>query len=109
MHQFVRIGHHAMISGMAGVKYDVIPYGLLSAEDTKLSGLNLIGLKRRGFSSDEIQSIRRAYNELFDHKEKPFIERLADVKKFYKDSKAVEQLLHFIEEQSDRSLCFPSD
>ncbi len=109
VHQFVRIGSYAMISGMAGVKYDVIPYGLVSAKDTKLSGLNLIGLKRRGFSSEDIQCIRRVYTELFERREKPFIERLNDVKKFYKDSKAVDQLLAFIEENAERSLCFPSE
>ena len=108
IHQFVRIGAHAMISGMAGVKHDVIPYGLVSAQDTKLSGLNLIGLKRRGFSVDEIQSIRRAYNELFDHRDKPFSERLADVKHFYMGSRAVDQLLDFIEADAERSLCLPS-
>lgn len=108
IHQFVRIGAHAMISGMAGVKHDVIPYGLVSAQDTKLSGLNLIGLKRRGFSNEEIQSIRRAYNELFDHRDKPFAERLADVKHFYMGSRAVDQLLEFIETDAERSLCLPA-
>jgi UDP-N-acetylglucosamine acyltransferase len=49
VHQFVRIGHHAMIGGMSGVEGDVIPYGSVMGNRATLSGLNMFGLKRRGF------------------------------------------------------------
>lgn len=107
VHQFVRIGSHAMIGGMCGVKYDVIPYGFLSEEDTKLSGLNLIGLKRRGFSSKDVQLLRKAYNELFENQERPFSERLASVKATYTGTPVVDQLLAFIDVDAERAICMP--
>lgn len=105
VHQFVRIGHHAMISGMAGVKHNVIPYGMVSEDDTKLSGLNLVGLKRRGFSSDEIQTLRKAYTLLFEGKDKPFSERLMEIKQDFGDSPVVSGMISFIESNADRPLC----
>lgn len=108
VHQFVRIGAHAMISGMAGVKYDVIPYGLVSAEDTKLSGLNLIGLKRRKFTANDIQELRRVYHDLFEKRDVPFAMRLQEVKDAYAHtSPGVRALLDFIDASGDRTLCFP--
>ena len=50
IHQFVRIGKHAMIGGMSGVENDVIPYGSAMGNRAHLSGLNVVGLKRRNFS-----------------------------------------------------------
>ena len=54
VHQFVRIGRHAMVGGMSGVENDVIPYGSVVGNRAQLAGLNVIGLKRRGFSRGEI-------------------------------------------------------
>ena len=54
VHQFVRIGPHAMIGGMSGVEQDVIPYGSVIGNRARLAGLNVVGLKRRGFSRDDI-------------------------------------------------------
>ena len=51
IHQFVRIGAHAMVGGMTGVENDVIPYGSVVGNRAYLSGLNIIGLKRRGFGT----------------------------------------------------------
>ncbi|MGE5270593.1 MAG: acyl-ACP--UDP-N-acetylglucosamine O-acyltransferase, partial [Thiohalocapsa sp.] len=55
VHQFVRIGRHAMIGGMSGVERDVIPYGLVMGDRARLTGINLIGMQRRGFSREAIQ------------------------------------------------------
>ena len=49
VHQFARIGAHAMVGGMSGVENDVIPYGSVTGNRAHLSGLNVIGLKRRNF------------------------------------------------------------
>ncbi|MBV9150283.1 MAG: acyl-ACP--UDP-N-acetylglucosamine O-acyltransferase, partial [Alphaproteobacteria bacterium] len=65
VHQFVRIGPHAMIGGMSGVERDVIPYGQVMGDRARLSGLNIIGMQRRGFSREEIQALRSAYQFLF--------------------------------------------
>ncbi|MGH6915991.1 MAG: acyl-ACP--UDP-N-acetylglucosamine O-acyltransferase, partial [Geminicoccales bacterium] len=65
VHQFVRIGHHAMIGGMSGVEHDVIPYGLALGDRARLTGINIVGMKRRGFGRDEIQALREAFQRLF--------------------------------------------
>ena len=65
LHQFVRIGDHAFIGGGAGVMLDVIPFGMVRDNPAHLAGLNLVGLKRRGFSSDAIMGLKRAYRTLY--------------------------------------------
>ena len=65
VHQFVRIGEHAIIGGLAGVAFDVIPYTAVIGNRGELAGLNRIGLKRRGFSTADIQKIHQAYRALF--------------------------------------------
>ena len=51
-HQFVRIGAHAFVGGLAGVENDVIPFGMALGNRAALAGLNVVGLKRRGFSRE---------------------------------------------------------
>jgi len=106
VHQFVRIGPHAMIGGMSGVEQDVIPYGLVTGERASLTGLNLIGLKRRGFERDEIDSLRNAYRFLFQA-EGTLAERVARVAGLFPDSRAVEDVTAFIERESSRGICRP--
>ena len=65
VHQFVRIGAHAMIGGMSGVEHDVIPYGSAMGDRARLTGLNIVGLRRRGFSRDDVQVLRKTYRLLF--------------------------------------------
>src|SRR6476660_6630562 len=58
--QFARIGAHAFVGGMSGLENDLIPYGMALGNRAYLSGLNIIGLQRRGFSRDDIHTLRRA-------------------------------------------------
>ena len=51
VHQFVRIGRHAMIGGMSGVERDVIPYGQVIGDRARLTGLNIIGMQRARLQS----------------------------------------------------------
>jgi UDP-N-acetylglucosamine acyltransferase len=64
LHQFIRVGEGAIIGALTRVTHDVMPFGLVSGPDGELHGLNLIGLKRRGMSRDEIASLRAAYKHL---------------------------------------------
>lgn len=107
VHQFVRIGDHAIIGGMSGVEHDVIPYGHVKGERANLSGLNLIGLKRRGFSAAAIQDLRSAYQELFQVSAHPLAERVDGVAEKYTHNKEVMRLVGFIRQESPRSLCLP--
>ena len=65
IHQFVRIGRAAMIGGVSGVEGDVIPFGSVIGNRARLAGLNVVGLKRRGFEKAQIQLLRAAFRVLF--------------------------------------------
>lgn len=106
IHQFVRIGRHAMIGGMSGVEHDVIPYASVMGDRARLSGLNIVGLKRRKFSRDQIHNLRTAYRLLFAE-EGTMAERLLDVTAMYKDEPAVMEIVEFINVDSNRSICQP--
>lgn len=66
VHQFCRLGTHSMLGGCTKVVQDVPPYCLVDGNPARLRALNLIGLKRRGFSEAAMQSLRRAYRLLFE-------------------------------------------
>lgn len=106
IHQHVRIGRHSMIGGMSAVAQDVIPYGLVVGNRARLTGLNLVGLKRRNFSRPDIHALRSAYRQIFAD-ERNFAERLADVAAAFKDCRPVMDVIEFIRNASERSICRP--
>lgn len=106
VHQFVRIGAHAMIGGMSGVENDVIPYGLVMGDRARLSGLNLVGLERRGFVREDIRNLRAAYRMLFAP-EGTLAERLEEVARAFASHAQVSEILSFIRTKSSRALCQP--
>ena len=106
VHQFVRVGRYAMIGGMSGVETDIIPFGSVTGNRARLSGLNIIGLKRHGFSREDIHAVRTAYRLLFAQ-EGTMSERLDDVANIYKDSRPVNELIEFIRQDSARGICQP--
>ena len=106
VHQHCRIGKHAMIGGLSGVENDVIPYGSVMGDRARLSGLNVIGLKRRGFTRDEIHLLRNAYRLLFAQ-EGTLAERLSDVSELFNSNQTVMDIIEFIRADSERSICQP--
>ncbi|MDD4933125.1 MAG: acyl-ACP--UDP-N-acetylglucosamine O-acyltransferase [Methylacidiphilaceae bacterium] len=66
VHQYCRLGAHAMLGGCTKVVQDVPPFCLVDGNPARLRALNLIGLKRRGFSEEALQSLRRAFRLLFE-------------------------------------------
>ncbi|MCH6588883.1 MAG: acyl-ACP--UDP-N-acetylglucosamine O-acyltransferase [Rhodospirillales bacterium] len=107
VHQYVRIGRHAMVGGLSGVENDVIPYGSVTGNRARLQGLNIIGLKRRGISRDDIHTLRNAYRLLFAQ-EGTMAERLEDVAELFHDNRAVMEIIDFIRTESQRSICQPT-
>lgn len=107
-HQFVRIGSHAFIGGLAGVENDVIPYGMALGNRAYLAGLNLIGLKRRGFSREAIHDLRRAYRLLFAA-EGTLKERVEDIAGEFATHPQVHEILEFIREGGDRAIVTPRE
>src|SRR5579864_1417356 len=65
VHQFCRIGRHAMVGGLSAVVRDVIPYGQANGDRARLSGVNIVGMQRSGFSRDDIIGLRTAFQYLF--------------------------------------------
>ena len=106
VHQFARIGRHAMVGGMSGVENDVIPYGSVLGNRAFLSGLNIIGLKRRGFAREVIHDLRKAYRLLFAE-EGTLAERLADVAEAFAAVEPVMEIVDFIRSDSSRAICQP--
>jgi len=65
VHQFVRIGQHCFVGGASRVVKDIPPYILAVGDPTRFSGLNSVGLSRRGFSEETMTALKRAYRLLF--------------------------------------------
>ncbi|MBN83424.1 MAG: acyl-[acyl-carrier-protein]--UDP-N-acetylglucosamine O-acyltransferase [Planctomycetaceae bacterium] len=64
-HQFCRIGCHAMVGGQAAIKRDVPPYMMVDGQSNEVVGLNLVGLRRQGFSNEEISQLKVAYRVIY--------------------------------------------
>ena len=65
IHQFTRVGESAYLGGGAMVSLDVPPYCVAQGDRARLFGLNLIGLKRRGFGEEQLNALKKAYRTLF--------------------------------------------
>jgi UDP-N-acetylglucosamine acyltransferase len=106
VHQFARIGSHAIVGGMTGVEHDVIPYGSVKGDRARLAGLNIIGIRRRGFTREQIDGLRRAYKALFGP-DGTLQERVNEVAKAEGSETAVMEIVDFIQADSSRSICQP--
>lgn len=65
IHQFCQVGSYAFIARATYVNKDVLPYVMIAGHTTSACGINTVGLRRRGFSSDAIDNLRRAYKIIF--------------------------------------------
>jgi UDP-N-acetylglucosamine acyltransferase len=106
VHQFVRIGEGAMIGGVTGVADDVIPHGFAFGQRAALVGLNVVGLRRRGFARADIHPLRRAYRTLFTGTGL-FRERLAAVTQEFAGDPLVAKVIAFIADRQKRPLMMP--
>lgn len=105
VHQFSSVGAHAMVGGGTLVVLDIPPYTISTPgkRDAKLRGLNLVGLKRRGFSDDVILKLKKAYKTLFMADLK-LPDAIARLKSEISGCPEVDYLLAFIE-RSERGIC----
>ena len=106
VHQFCRIGQHVMVGGMSGIEHDVVPYAMVMGNRAWISGLNLIGLKRRGFGRETIRALRDAYALLFAE-DGTWSEHIEQVAARYADDTAVQELIGFVRQDSSRGFCRP--
>ncbi|UWR50495.1 acyl-ACP--UDP-N-acetylglucosamine O-acyltransferase [Phaeobacter inhibens] len=105
IHQWVRIGHGAIVGAVTMVTNDVIPYGLVQAPRGELDGLNLVGLKRRGVQRSDITALRAAF-QMLAQGEGTFQERARRLGA-ESDSEYVQEIVEFITGESDRSFLTP--
>lgn len=103
VHQFTRIGAHCIIGGASAISKDVAPYLLVSGNRAKPHGLNLIGLKRRGFKEGTIWALKDAYRLIF---RSSLLLRTA-IEKVRNEVEDCPEVRHFVEfiEQSKRGIC----
>ncbi|WP_457797505.1 acyl-ACP--UDP-N-acetylglucosamine O-acyltransferase [Methylocystis sp. S23] len=107
VHQNVRIGAHAFIGGLAGVEGDVIPFGLAGGNRAHLFGINVVGLRRRGFSPERVARLREAYRRLFlAAGGRALSERVEDAAASAADPDIAE-IVSFLRAPARRPLCAP--
>jgi len=102
VHQFVRIGRHSIIAGGYRVTKDVPPYIMAAEEPLSYRGLNVVGLKRRDFSSEKRRTLKKAYKKLY-RAGNNVSEAKEKLENNFKDSEEVERLLEFLE-NSERGI-----
>jgi UDP-N-acetylglucosamine acyltransferase len=103
IHQFVRIGESALLGGGAMVTHDVPPFCNASGDRARLRGLNIIGLRRRGFTAERIRELKRGYRMIFGSK-LPLAEARAQAAAAFAETGDVGRILAFIA-ASKRGLC----
>lgn len=96
VHQHARVGESAMVAAMSGVTKDVPPFALVSGHRARVSGVNAVGLKRRGFSEETRSAVKHAFHLLFSSKLRlqPAIDR---IRAEGPPSPEVDRLLRFLE------------
>ena len=103
IHQFTRIGAHCIIGGASAVTKDVPPFVMASGNFAKLFGLNMIGLKRRGFTDETLRALKKAYRIVF-RSSMLLSAAIKKVEQEVEDLPEIRQFLAFIRE-SKRGLC----
>ena len=102
VHQFVRIGTLAILRGLSRTSRDVPPFCIMDGTHT-VRGLNVVGLRRAGFSHERIHALKQAFTRLF--RQKVNLRRVVEELRLEPCSPDVLYLLNFIG-QSTRGVCF---
>ncbi len=103
IHQFVRIGKHVMIGGGTQVPYDIPPFVRVAGHRAEYHGINSIGLRRRGFTDEAINTIKRAYRSMY-RSSMNIPQALEAIKKDIDLIPEVQEILEFVESRQDRGI-----
>lgn len=97
IHQFVRIGEYAYIGGMSGISLDIPPYVIVAGirNELQIRSINRIGLKRAGFTSEEIRNLNKAFMVIFKTEDLLLQDALAQVMKDFGDCPPVARMVNF--------------
>lgn len=102
VHQFCKVGQHSMIGGGFRIVKDVPPYILAGSEPLKYAGVNSIGLNRRGFSSDDIMTLKKTYTLLYNSGLN-FSDAIKKIAEEFGEHNLVQNVVEFIK-KSDRGI-----
>lgn len=95
IHQFVHIGKMAMVGGMSRINRDVPPYMLVEGNPARVRSLNLVGLKRKGLSREEIGQLKKAFRMLYSQ-DLPMQQAVSQLHTI-SDSNYIQHLQHFLQ------------
>ncbi len=96
VHQFVRIGRYCMIGGLSKVVRDVPPFTLVDGHPAAIRNINVVGLRRSGFTQDERALIKKVYRFLF-RRDLPFREAVAGLDAAFGEAELVHEIREFAE------------
>jgi len=96
VHQFCKIGQHAMVGGGGMVGTDIPPYSLVSGYPARFMGLNIVGLRRRNFSSEDINTLKETYR-IFYNSGLNHTQALKIIKEKFSEHPLVKNVIEFIE------------
>ncbi|MEJ5350593.1 MAG: acyl-ACP--UDP-N-acetylglucosamine O-acyltransferase [Melioribacteraceae bacterium] len=96
VHQFCKIGQHAMVGGGGMVGTDIPPYSLVSGYPARFMGLNIVGLRRRNFSTEDINTLKETYR-IFYNSGLNHTEALKIIKEKFSEHPLVKNVIEFIE------------
>ena len=103
VHQFSNIGSYVMIQGGSRINKDIPPYIIVGREPAKYCGLNIVGLRRRGFSNETITAIRNAYRNIYESG--TIVSKAVEkIKEEINMTPEVEYIVNFIEKISERGI-----
>jgi UDP-N-acetylglucosamine acyltransferase len=103
--QFGRIGRGAMLGGLSGANTDIIPYGIAAGPHAELGNLNLIGLKRRGISRENINALRATFRAIFLESEGSLADRAKRARDKWGNIAEVNEIVDFILAPAKRPIC----
>lgn len=105
VHQFVRIGRHAIVGGVTGVAGDVVPYASVAGDRAKILGVNTRGLRRHGIKNNDIVDLQKAFESIFKHSDENFENRVEKVALQYRTSDRVMEVICFLKNNKIRPIC----
>lgn len=103
IHQFARIGRNAFIGGASAISMDVIPFASAAGNRARITGVNVVGLRRHGFSEDIIKTIRQAHRIVFRSNLR-LEQAIEEVERQFCSSPEVQCLLEFLQ-TGQRGIC----
>ena len=95
VHQFSKIGTHAMVGGSTGVNKDIPPYSICGRVPICFAGVNMVGLRRRGFDSDTVRTIKDIYDVIY-YQGYNISDSLARIQEGFPQSEVRDNILRFI-------------